>query len=335
MAAIKAVAITGGAGYLGSAVVPALLDIGYHVKVIDLFLYGEQVFKNIKDHPNLSLIHGDIRHPDFMIQELASIDACIHLACISNDPSFDLNPALGRSINYDAFHVLLKALEINNVHRFIYASSSSVYGLRDEPDVVEDTPKTPLTDYSKYKLLCEDALINWESKPEDLDWVIIRPATVCGYAPRLRLDLTVNILTIHALINGKIRVFGGKQLRPNIYIQDMVRAYLTLLESDQSSISGKIFNAGYHNESVENIALTVRKVLGDGRAEIVYEPTDDLRSYHVNSDKIHRQLGFVTEYTLEDAVESIRDAYDNGRIKDGLNNEYYHNIKRMQNINLQ
>jgi nucleoside-diphosphate-sugar epimerase len=328
------VTVIGGGGYVGSALVPALLDQDYQVKVIDLFMYGQQVFDSVKDHPNLKLVTGDIRDPHLLNFELADTMALIHLACISNDSSFDLNPALGKSINYDAFFHILNALENSPVRRFIYASSSSVYGLREEPDVTEDSRLTPLTDYSKYKLLCEEALQQWQHKPDELDWVIIRPATVCGYAPRLRLDLTVNILTIHALVNNRIRVLGGKQLRPNIHIQDMVRAYLTLLEIDRSLISGNVFNAGYQNESVENIAHTVRTVLGTDRAEIVFEPTDDLRSYHVNSDKIRRDLGFETAYTLEDAVDGIRDAYDRGLIIDGLNNEYYHNIKRMQNINL-
>jgi nucleoside-diphosphate-sugar epimerase len=330
----KSVTVIGGGGYVGSALVPALLDKGYQVKVIDLFIYGQQIFDSVKDHPNLKLVTGDIRDPHLLTLELADTDALVHLACISNDPSFDLNPSLSKAINYDAFFHILSALEKSAVHRFIFASSSSVYGLREEPDVTEDSPKTPLTDYSKYKLLCEEALQKWQHKPDGLDWVIIRPATVCGYSPRLRLDLTVNILTIHALVNNRIRVLGGKQLRPNIHIQDMVRAYLTLLEIDRSLISGEIFNAGYQNESVENIAHIVRTVLGADRTEIVYEPTDDLRSYHVNSDKIRHELGFATAYTLEDAVDGIRDAYDRGLIIDGLNNEYYHNIKRMRNINL-
>lgn len=334
MTQIKSVAVTGGGGYVGSALIPSLLDNDYQVTAIDLFLYGNHVFGKYADHPNLKLVHGDIRDQDLMNRSLSGADACIHLACISNDPSFDLNPALGQSINYDAFYVLLKALEINKVGRFIYASSSSVYGVREEPEVTEDAPKTPLTDYSKYKLLCEEALQNWDTQPEGTDWVIIRPATVCGYAPRLRLDLTVNILTIHALVNGKIRVFGGKQLRPNIYIKDMVRAYLTLLETDRDLISGKVFNAGYQNESVENIAGMVKSIIGSDRIEINYEPTDDHRSYHVNSDKIKREIGFSTVYTLEDAIESICQAFDRGEIEDGLNNEFYHNIKRMQNINL-
>jgi nucleoside-diphosphate-sugar epimerase len=334
MGSIETIAITGGAGYVGSALVPALLERGYRVKVIDLFLYGrEQVFGKFAELPNLVLVDGDIRNGELMKSELADVDALIHLACISNDPSFELNPGLGKTINYDAFFNLLSGLENGRTRRFIYASSSSVYGVREEAEVTEDTPKTPLTDYSKFKLLCEEKLREWD-KPEGLDWTIIRPATVCGYAPRLRLDLTVNILTIHALLNKKIRVFGGKQLRPNIYIVDMVRAYLALLDADREKVSGAIFNAGYQNDSVENIAFRVRDVLADPDLEIEYVPNDDDRSYHVNSDRIEREIGFRAEHTIEDAIDSIKRAFDRGDIEDGLNNEFYYNIKRMQNIHL-
>ena len=330
---LQTITITGGAGYVGSALVPELLRRGYTVKVIDLFVYGMHVFDDIASHPNLYLVCGDIRDADLLKREIAGSDALIHLACISNDPSFELNPALGKSINYDAFFPILAALEESDTQRFIYASSSSVYGVRHEPEITEEAPKTPLTDYSRYKLECEQVLRQWE-KPDHLDWTIIRPATVCGYSPRLRLDLTVNILTIHALINHKIKVFGGKQLRPNIHIKDMVRVYSEVLETDKEKAAGKIFNAGYQNESVENIAKKVKTVLDDPSIEIEYLLTDDNRSYHVNSDKIREDLGFRTCYTIEDAIEDIHRVYTQGQILDGLNNEYYYNIQRMKNIDL-
>ena len=329
----QTVCITGGAGYVGSALVPELLDRGYGVKVIDLFLYGKKVFAGLEGHPNFSLVEGDIRDAGLLKREIAPADALIHLACISNDPSFELNPVLGKSINYDAFHTLLAALETSRVRRFIYASSSSVYGLRSESQVTEEAPKTPLTDYSKFKLECEEVLIDWD-KPAALDWSILRPATVCGYAPRLRLDLTVNILTIHALVNKKIKVFGGKQLRPNIHIKDMVRVYVELLKADRQKVAGQIFNAGYQNESVENIARKTQSVLDDPGIEIEYVPTDDNRSYHVNSDKIRNELGFETRFTIEDAISDIQGAYARELIVDGLGNEFYYNIQRMKNINL-
>ncbi|HZU95382.1 MAG TPA: NAD-dependent epimerase/dehydratase family protein, partial [Planctomycetota bacterium] len=223
------VAITGGAGYVGSALVPYLLERGYEVTVLDLFLYGDTVFDGVPCRERLRRVKGDVRDRATLRSALEGADAVIHLACISNDPSFELDPALGKSINYDAFLVLLDILGETRPRRFVYASSSSVYGLRDEPHVREDSPCQPLTDYSKFKLLCEHALA--EAALPGTERVVVRPATVCGWAPRLRLDLTVNILTIHALVNRKIRVFGGSQLRPNIDIRDMTEVYRVLLEA--------------------------------------------------------------------------------------------------------
>ena len=325
----KNVLITGGAGYVGSALIPDLLEKGYNVTVYDLYLYGD-VFKNIKS-PNLIQIKGDIRDKNKFTEATKGIDAIIHLACISNDPSFELNPSLGKTINYDAFFNLMESSRINKIKRFIYASSSSVYGVKKEKNVVETSACEPLTDYSKYKLLCEDALLKDKS---NFERVIIRPATVCGYSQRLRLDLVVNILTINALINKKIKIFGGKQLRPNINIKDMVRAYELLLTAPSEKIDRQIFNAGYDNLSVEKIAKLVKDTIGDEGISLEVAPTDDLRSYHINSDKIKKMLGFKTKYDLEDAIESLVDAYKKGLIIDGLNNPLYHNIKLMQSVSL-
>lgn len=330
---IKNIAITGGGGYVGSELVPVLIKQGKEVTVLDLFIYGEDVFGEYNGNENLRCIKGDIRNKDDLLEAFSESDAVIHLACISNDPSFDLDPELGKSINLDSFDGILSALEESDVQRFIYASSSSVYGVREEADVHEDTPKNPLTDYSRFKLMCEEKLSEW-SNPNKSDWTIIRPATVCGYGKRLRLDLTVNLLTIHALINNTIKVFGGKQLRPNIHINDMVRVYTMVLEADSAMINGKVFNAGYQNRSVEDIALMVAKEVGKESIEIEYVPTDDIRSYHVNSDKIGRELGFETKHTIEDAITGIIAAYNNGAVKDGMNNPLYYNIKRMQELNL-
>ena len=330
---IKKIAITGGGGYVGSELVPVLLEQGKEVTVLDLFIYGEDVFGEYNGNDNLRCIKGDIRNKDDLREAFSESDAVIHLACISNDPSFDLDPELGKSINLDSFDGILSALEETDVQRFIYASSSSVYGVREEADVHEDTPKNPLTDYSRFKLRCEEKLSEW-TNPNRSDWTIIRPATVCGYGKRLRLDLTVNLLTIHALINSSIKVFGGKQLRPNIHIDDMVRIYTTVLEADSAKINGKVFNAGYQNRSVEDIALMVAEEVGKESIEIEYVPTDDIRSYHVNSDKIGSELGFETKHTIEDAITGIIAAYKNGAVKDGMNNPLYYNIKRMQELNL-
>ena len=331
MEKIKNVLITGGAGYVGSALVPNLLEKGYNVTVYDLYLYGD-VFSHLKNHPNLNQIKADIRDKNKMIDAGKNIDAIIHLACISNDPSYELNPTIGKSINYDAFFNVLDAAKKNNVKRFIYSSSSSVYGIKNEKNVKEDTLAEPLTDYSKFKLECEKILLNFDGS--DMERVVTRPATVCGFAPRLRLDLVVNILTIHALINKKIRIFGGKQLRPNINIKDMIRVYEALLSALGEQINGQVFNAGYQNLSVKKIAELIKDTIGDPSMVFETIPTDDIRSYHINSDKIRDALNFKPKYSIEDGIKSICEAYEAGLIKDGLNNPIYHNIKLMQKINL-
>ena len=328
---LKNVLITGGAGYVGSALVPSLLDKGYNVAVYDLYLYGD-VFREIENNPNLTQIKADIRNKDKLVEAMKNIDAVIHLACISNDPSYELDPELGKSINLDAFYNVIEAAEENNAKRFIYASTSSVYGIKEEKNVRETDTCKPLTDYSKFKLECEKILLNREKK--DMTRVVLRPATVCGYARRLRLDLVVNVLTIHALENKKIRVYGGTQLRPNINIKDRVRVYELLLTAPSEKIDGEIFNAGYQNLSVDEIANLIKNTIGNSDIDIEHIPTDDIRSYHINSDKIKDALGFEPEYSIEDAVKSLVDAYNNGLIEDGLNNPLYHNIKTMKIVKL-
>src|SRR5277367_2534838 len=211
----KRVMVTGGAGYVGSSLIPKLLAAGYEVSNLDLYLYGNDLFAAHHGNSALREFKGDLRKPEDIRRAVEGCDAVIHLACISNDPSFDLNPDLGKSINYDCFRPLVRAARNAGVKRFIYASSSSVYGVKAEPDVTEDLPLEPLTDYSRFKAMCEDVLA--EERSPGMACVTIRPATVCGYAPRLRLDLSVNILTNHAINKGVITVFGGDQLRPNIH----------------------------------------------------------------------------------------------------------------------
>ena len=255
----------------------------------------------------------------------------IHLACISNDPSFELDPDLGRSINFDAFRPLVKAAKDAGVKRFIYASSSSVYGIKDEADVTEELPLEPLTDYSKFKAMCEEVL-EAEREP-GFTALTLRPATVCGYAPRLRLDLTVNILTNHAINNGRITVFGGAQQRPNINVEDMTDLYVRCLQYPDAAIDGKVFNAGYENHAVMELAEMVRDNVGQA-VEIVTTPTDDHRSYRVNSQKIADELGFVPQHSIADAVQSLRDAFTAGRVPDPMTGEVYYNVKRMQSLGL-
>ena len=320
--------ITGGAGYVGAVLVPNLLDNGYVVTVLDLMIYGENV---LPSHPNLNAVKGDIRDQTLLQKLLPGHDAVIHLACISNDPSFELNPDLGKSINLDAFRPLVEISKSSNVERFIYASSSSVYGIKDEPNVHEEMELEPLTDYSKFKADCEKILVEYQS--DDFTTVTIRPATVCGYSPRQRLDVVVNILTNLAYHKREISVFGGDQLRPNIHIADMVEAYMALLNADKEKIAGKIFNAGYENQPVSKIAETVKNVVGED-VKLITMPTDDNRSYHISSKKIKNELGFEAKHTIRDAVQDLCAAFDNNLLPNSLDNEMYFNIKRMNNLDL-
>jgi nucleoside-diphosphate-sugar epimerase len=325
------VLVTGGAGYVGSRLVPALLAAGHDVTVVDLYLYGDDVFGAASNDPRLHQVHGDIRDADLLERELAGCDAVIHLACISNDPSFELDPGLGKSINFDAFRPMVQAAKRQGVRRFVYASSSSVYGVKEAPNVTEEMELEPLTDYSKYKAMCEDVLR--EERVPGFETLILRPATVCGWAPRLRLDLTVNILTNHGFHNRRIKVFGGAQLRPNIHVDDMVDLYLLSLSLPGHRIDGQILNAGYENHSVEEIAGIVRSVLGPD-VEIERTPTDDMRSYQISSERIRRELGFVPRRTIEDAARSLVDAFAAGRVPEPMDDSRYYNVRRMQEIEL-
>ncbi len=324
--------VTGGAGYVGSVLVPKLLHAGYRVRVLDLYLYGDDVLQQVKGDPGLVEIKGDIRDRKTLERAISGCEAVIHLACISNDPSFELNPDLGKSINYDAFPNLVDISKDKGVRRFIYASSSSVYGIRNEQNVTEDLPLQPLTDYSKYKAMCEDVLL--EKRAPGFTTLIIRPATVCGYSPRLRLDLTVNILTNHAINNGLIKVFGGNQMRPNIHIEDMADLYIKSLQWPDAAIDGRTYNVGYHNRTVREIAEIVKGVIGDG-VEIVTTPTDDNRSYHVSSEKIRRELGFAPKHSIEGAVRDLVAAFNAGHIPDSMTDDRYYNVKRMQRLRFQ
>lgn len=323
--------MTGGAGYVGSVLVPKLLNAGYKVKVLDLFLYGEHVLDQVKDHPNLELIRGDIRDRNLLEKATAGCDSVIHLACISNDPSFELDPDLGKSINYDAFFGLVDISKFNGVRRFIYASSSSVYGIKNDEEVTENLPLMPLTDYSKYKAMCEDVLL--EKREPGFVPLILRPATVCGYSPRLRLDLIVNILTSHAVNNKQIQVFGGDQKRPNIHIEDVTDMYVQSLEWPEEKIDGNIFNAGYDNQTVNEIAESVRRRVGDD-VEIVKTASNDLRSYHISSEKIRRELGFVPKRSTEDGVRDLVTAFKEGKIPNAMTDVRYYNIGKMQELRL-
>ena len=324
--------ITGGAGYVGAILTPRLVNLGHNVKVLDLMMYGENVFdKSDFNKSKLEIIKGDIRDQELLKKFIKGVDVVMHLACISNDPSFDLNPELGRSINLDAFEPLVQISKAAGVKRFIYASSSSVYGVKEVPNVTEDMILEPLTDYSKFKADCEVIL----SKYVDETWTAttIRPATVCGYSPRQRLDVIVNILTNHAYHNREIKVFGGDQLRPNIHIEDMVDAYVLLLNAPHEKVNGRIFNAGFENQTVDELAKMVQRVVGND-VKIIKTSTDDNRSYHISSKKIQTELGFIPKKTIEDAVIDLNKAFKNGLLPNSMTDSNYFNIKIMLNTGL-
>ena len=317
---------------MGAVLVPKLLNAGLRVKVLDLYLYGDHALEAVKDHPHLEQIRGDLRDHGLLKKIIPGNDAVIHLACISNDPSFELNPRLGKSINYNAFLSLVGISRDSGVRRFIYASSSSVYGVREEENVTEDLELKPLTDYSKYKAMCEEALLC--KRAPGFGVLILRPATVCGYSPRLRLDLTVNVLTNHAFHNRVIQVFGGEQMRPNIHIEDIARLYLEALAWPDEKIDGKIYNAGYHNYRLREIAEIVRMELGNS-IEVLTTPTEDIRSYHISSSKIKNELGFEACSTIQDAVRDLVKAFRDGLVPNSMTDDCYYNIKRMLRLNLQ
>lgn len=327
----KRVMVIGGGGYVGAVLVPKLLAAGYRVKVYDLFIYGEEVFDAVRSDPALTLVRGDVRDLERLEKELEGIEAVIHLACISNDPSFELDPELGKSINYDCFEPLVQAAKAKGVKRFVYASSSSVYGIKECENVTEEMELEPLTDYSKFKAMCEKVALKYAD--DDFVVLILRPATVCGYSPRQRLDLIVNILTNHAVNRRRITVTGGAQKRPNIHIEDVTDLYLKSLEWPAEKINRKIFNAGYDNFTVDELARQVREIVGH-EVEIVTEPTDDPRSYHISSSKIREELGFVPRQSIAEAVRDLKDAIEAGRLKDPMENPMYFNIKRMKEIHL-
>ena len=325
--------ITGGAGYCGSVLVPQMLDMGYRVTVYDIQYYGYEFLP--LDHTKLTVVRGDIRDIEKLQPLMVGVDAVLHLACISNDTSFELDEKLSTSVNLDAFEPIVVAAKKAGVNRFIFASSSSVYGISEEQDVKEDHPLVPLTLYNKYKGMCEPIL--FKHTDENFVGVVYRPATVCGYGPRQRLDVSVNILTNLAVNKGNITVFGGSQLRPNLHIQDYADLCKELLGAPEDKIVNQIFNCGYENMSIMEIAETVKKVVAEefpNKDDISIEvtPSDDLRSYHINSDKITEFTGFKPQYSVEDAIRDLCQAFSEGKLPNSLTDDKYFNVKTMKKI---
>lgn len=329
----KKIFITGGAGYAGSCLVPELLKDGYEVTVYDIMYYTDKFLP--KKNPNLNIIKGDIRNKEMVENCCKNHDVFIHLACISNDSSFALDEKLSTTINLDAFEPMVIAAKNAGIQRFIYASSSSVYGISKEKNVTEEHPLVPLTLYNKYKGMCEPLLLKHTNR--DFEGVIFRPATVCGYAPRQRLDLSVNILTNFAVNKNMIKVFGGSQLRPNLHIMDYCEAVKMLIESDSDKIKNEIFNIGYQNLSILEIANLVKKVVEREFPEkeqinIIRETSDDNRSYHINSDKIKKILNFTPKRSIENAIEDLCSAFKRDLLTNSFEDDIYFNINRMKNI---
>lgn len=320
--------VTGGMGYVGSLLVPQLLADGHEVVVYDLGWFGDGYLP--RDNEHLHMVFGDIRDLPKLEAALQGCEAVIHLACVSNDHSCQLDEALSTSINFDAFEPLVMLARAAGVRRFVYCSSSSVYGVSEAPDVREDHPLVPLTLYNRYKGMCEPILFRHQAA--DFECVAIRPATVCGYAPRMRFDLTVNIITAHAALKGLITVFGGKQRRPNLHIGDMVDAYRLMLSAPADKIAGETFNIGQQNLKVSEVAEVVQAVV---RAELGIEASiqttesTDNRSYHINSDKIRDVLGFVPKHTVEDAVRDLCVRFKSGMWPDALTNPLFTNVKQL------
>ena len=303
--------VTGGCGYKGHVLVPKLLERGDEVIAFDIQWFGNY----LAPHPNLTVIKGDVRDIDSV--PLDGVDCIIHLSSIANDPCGDLNPQLTWEVSALATMQLADKAKRLGIKRFIYASSGSVYGVKEELQVTEELELKPISEYNKTKMVAERVLLSYLN---DMVVQIVRPATVCGYSPRMRLDVSVNLLTMQALSKGKITVFGGDQVRPNIHIDDITDLYLHLI--DHPEVTG-VYNAGFENISIMDIAKLVTKYVP---VEIAVTPSNDPRSYRVNSDKL-LATGFKPKKSVEDAVSEIIEKYRSGVLKD---DEHFHNLKWMQ-----
>ncbi len=303
--------VTGGCGYKGHVLVPKLLERGHTVEVLDTMWFGNF----LEPHPNLIVTEGTVLEPDSI--DLKGVDVVIHLSSIANDPCGDLNPTLTWETSALATMQLADKAARAGVKQFQYASSGSVYGIKDEDQVTEDLELKPISEYNKTKMVSERVLLSYM---DDMRVQIIRPATVCGLSPRMRLDVSVNLLTMAALTKGEITVFGGQQTRPNVHIEDITDVYLHFL--DNPEVTG-IFNVGFENISILDIANRVTEAVD---AKITVTESNDPRSYRVNSDKL-LATGFKPRKTVRDAINEIVAAYKAGALKD---EPHFHNLKWMQ-----
>jgi nucleoside-diphosphate-sugar epimerase len=326
---IRNILVIGGAGYVGSKLVMRLLQEGHFVTVYDLLIYGNTL--ESENGARLKILKGDVRDALSVERALVGIDTIYHFACISNDPSFELDPKLGKEINFDSFEPLVLLAKKANVRRFIFASSSSVYGVSNALNVTEEHALSPLTDYSYYKMKCEQILLKYNDN--NFVVTILRPATVCGFSPRQRLDVILNILTTHAYFNKVIIINGGDQLRPNIHIDDLVDAYVLILEAAYEKVSGQIFNVGDANMTVKELGSLVQREVKEEIA-IQYQTTIDPRSYHIASHKIQSTLGFNAKRGLSNGIKQLIKAFDENMLPCALTEKKYYNIKTMLALGL-
>lgn len=320
------VLVTGGAGYVGSVLVGKLLKNNYKVRILDLFLYDPDCLNIYKNNPNVEIVKGDIRNEKIVSKCLDNIEYIIHLASISNDPTAEMDEAITKSVNYDAYDVMLNLSKKKRIKRFINASSSSVFGIKEEENVTEELEPEPITVYSKYKALSEK-LVNAASS-QDFITVNIRPATICGFSPRQRFDLTVNVLTKSAIVNSKMIVHGGEQMRPNVTMEDITDLYIEMLRINPELINGETFNFGFENLRVIEIARTIQNTL-DIQSDIEIQPVIDRRNYHISSQKIIQKLGIYPKYTIKDMVKQLEIAFKQNAFTNPEDEKYY-NIKKMR-----
>ena len=322
------VLLVGGGGYVGVELQKLLAESNYQVRVLDTFWYPTGKWDKLDGDfvKRIEYLEGDVRNKEIVGKALNGVDACIHLACISNDPSYELNPNLAKSINFDAFKMFIAEMNRSSVKTFVYASSSSVYGVKQEENVTEDLTCEPLTDYSRYKVMCEDFALN--NLSNDICLTIVRPSTVCGYSRRQRFDLVVNILTLSALTDSIIKVEGGDQFRPNLHIKDMNASYKLLLETNPMIIDRKIYNIAGENLSVLGIAEKVQSQM-ENNCQIKIVPVLDQRSYRVSGRKIESEIGFFPKYSVDEAIKDLKKAFIAGKFTDS-NSEIFYNIRQMK-----